>query len=56
MGIDSYVLLEWKDVFYENEEKLYKNERYKDVLDDLYHDITDDSNPVLFFCRLNPDL
>jgi hypothetical protein len=56
MGIDSYVLLDWKDVFYKNEEKLYKNERYKDVLDDLYYDLTDDSNPVLFFCHLNPDM
>ncbi|GHU61209.1 hypothetical protein FACS1894123_00230 [Bacteroidia bacterium] len=56
MGIDSYVLLGWKDAFYENEEKLYKNERYKDVLDDLYSELMDDSNPVLFFCRLNPDI
>jgi hypothetical protein len=34
-------------------EEWYKHEPDKKLLDDLYDGLTDDSNPVLVFCRLN---
>ncbi|GHT61444.1 hypothetical protein AGMMS50239_12360 [Bacteroidia bacterium] len=34
-------------------EDLYKEEKNRKLLDDLYKDLTSDSNPVLFFCHLN---
>jgi hypothetical protein len=37
-------------------EELYKRETYKELLDDLYEGLNEDSNPVLFFYHLKKDI
>jgi hypothetical protein len=39
-----------------NKEEWYKHEPDKQFLEDLYGGLTEDSNPVLVFCRLNTNI
>lgn len=49
LDVQSYRILALKD-------KLYKNEKYNILLDSLFKNLTEDSNPVLFFYHLNNNL
>jgi hypothetical protein len=39
-----------------NKEEMYKNKANKIFLDNLFDGLTEDSNPVLAICHLNPDI
>jgi hypothetical protein len=43
-------------LIFSQKQELYQYSRYKAQLDSLYMDLDEDSNPVLFFYHLNPDL
>ena len=49
MDVQSYQILALK-------EQLYRDDRYRQLLDSLFEDLTEDSNPVLFFYYLNISL
>jgi hypothetical protein len=43
-------------LIFSQKQELYQYSLYKEQLDSLYMDLDEDSNPVLFFYHLNPDL
>ena len=49
IDVQSYQILAQKS-------QLYNGERYKQLLDSLFENLTEDSNPVLFFYYLNERL
>lgn len=50
LDVQSYQILALKAQLYNN------GERYKQLLDSLFENLTEDSNPVLLFCYLNENL